>query len=86
MYTHIIGLDDEMWDILEDDNDIPFNGVDMVSDSKTLIPAPKKVYRKYHRVKGILIDDLPHSEYIKIIYKSTVKTIFKSICATYEGN
>ena len=27
MYTHIIGLDDELWDILEDGIDIPLNGV-----------------------------------------------------------
>lgn len=31
-------------------------------------------------------DALPHSENIKIIDKFTVKTIFKYLCATYEGN
>lgn len=30
MYTHIIGLDDELWDILEDEIDIPMNGVGMI--------------------------------------------------------
>lgn len=37
MYTHIIVLDDELWDILNDENDIPVNGVGMVIDKKTLI-------------------------------------------------
>lgn len=86
MYTHIIGLDDELWDILEHVIDIKVNGVGMVSDIKSLTPSQKKIYRKHHRVRGILVDDLPHYEYIKIIDKFIAKTIFKSLCATYEGN
>lgn len=58
----------------------------MVTDRKSFTPAQKKTYRKYHRVIGILVDALPHSEYIKIIEKSTAKTIFESLVATYEGN
>lgn len=86
MYTHIIGIDDELWDILEDDIDIQVNGVRMVYERKSLTPTQKKIYRKHHRVRGILVDALPHPEYIKIIDKYTIKTIFKSLCATYEGN
>ncbi|XP_050884962.1 uncharacterized protein LOC127088093 [Lathyrus oleraceus] len=86
MYTHIIGLGDELWDILEDGIDILVNEVGMVSDRKGLTPSHKKVYRKHHRVIGILVDAPPHSEYIKIIDKSTAKTIVSSLCATYEGN
>jgi len=44
----------------------------------------RKIYRKNHRVRGILVDALPHSEYTKIVDKSTVKTIFESLCSTYE--
>lgn len=44
MYTHIMGLDDELWDILEDGIDIPVNGVRMVSAIKTLTPTQKKTY------------------------------------------
>lgn len=33
-----------------------------------------------------MVDALPHFEYIKIIEKFTTKTIFKSLCAIYEGN
>lgn len=50
------------------------------------MPAHKKIHRKHHRVRDILVNGLPHSEYIKIIDKSTAKTIFESLCATYEGN
>lgn len=63
MYTHIIGHDDEVWDILEDSNDIQVNSVGRLYDIKSLTP-----------------------EYIKITDKSTAKTNFKSLCATYEGN
>lgn len=86
MYTHIIGLGDELWDILEDGIVILVNEVGMVSDRKGLTLSHKKICRKHHKVIGILVDALPHSEYIKIIDKSTAKTIVSSLCATYEGN
>lgn len=86
MYTYIIGLDDELWDILEDDINIKVNGVGMVTDWKTLTPTQKKIYIKYHRVRGILIEALPYSKYIKIIDKYIAKTIFESLCSTYERN
>lgn len=73
MYTHIFGLDDELWDILEDDIDFQVNGVRIVSNRKSLTLDQKKICRKHHRVKGILIDALPHYEYIKTIDKSTAK-------------
>lgn len=86
MYTYIIDLDDELWDILKDGTNIEVNSIGMVNDKKTLTPTQKKIYRKHHIVRGIFVDALPHSEYIKIIDKSTAKTIFKSLSSTYEGN
>lgn len=56
----------------------------MVSDRKSLTPAHKKIYRKHHRVRDILVDVLPHSEYNKTISISIAHTIFKCICVTYE--
>lgn len=47
MYTNIIGLNDELWDILEDDIYIQFNGVGMITDSKTFTPFQKKTYTKH---------------------------------------
>lgn len=86
MYTHIVDLDDKLWGNLKDGINIQVNGVRMMSDRKSLTPAHKKIYEKHHKVRGILVDALPHYEYIKIIDKSTAQTIFKSLCATYEGN
>lgn len=86
MYTYITSLDDGLWDILEDGINIQVNGVGMVSDRESLTHAYKKIYRKYHRVRGILVNDLPHSEYIKVSDKFTSYTILKSLYATYEGN
>lgn len=86
MYADIVGLDDELLDILEDGIVIPFNGVGVVAEKKSFTPSHKNIYRKHHRVRSILIDVLPHSEYIKIIDKSTSKTIFESLRATYKGN
>lgn len=86
MDTHIIDLDDELWDILEDDIDIEVNRVGMVSDRKSVTHAQKNIYIKHHKVISILVDALPHYEYIKIIDKSISTTIFKSLCVIYEGN
>lgn len=69
MYTYIIGLDDMLCDILEEGINIKVNDVRMVKDRKTLTPDQKKIYRKPHRFRGILIEALPHFEYIKIIDK-----------------
>jgi len=41
---------------------------------------------KHHRVREILVDALPHSEYTNIMDKSTIKSTFESPCSTYEGN
>lgn len=79
-------LDDEMWDILEDGIDIEVNGVGMVTNRKIHTLTQKKTYINHHRVRGILVDALPLSQHIKIIDKSNAKTIFESLCATYEGN
>jgi hypothetical protein len=37
-------------------------------------------------VRGILVEALPHAEYMKIGDRSTAKSIFESLCSTYEGN
>lgn len=75
MYTHMIGMDDELCDISEDGIKFHVNGVRMVSDKKSLTPYQKTIYRKHYRVIVIHFYILPHFEYIKIIDKSNVKTI-----------
>lgn len=41
MYTYIIGVDDELWDILEDGIDIPVDGIGMMDDRESLTSAKK---------------------------------------------
>ena len=56
-----------------------------MADRNNLIEAQKKIYRKHRKVCGILGEVLPRSEYTKIVYKSTAKAIFESLCFIYEG-
>ena len=85
LYSHIIGIDDELWDIIEDGIDIEVHD-EGETDMKKLTDAQKKVYKKHHRVRGIMCDAIPHEEFMKISNKSTAKTIFESLCSSYEGN
>src|SRR4030067_697766 len=86
LYSHIIGIDDELWDIIEDGIDIEVDDEGKFADRKKLTDEQKKVYKKHHRVRGIMCDAIPHEEFMKISNKSTAKTIFESLCSSYEGN
>src|SRR4030065_1028137 len=86
LYSHIIGIDDELWDIIEDGIDIEVDDEGKCVDRKRLTDEQKKVYKKHHRVRGIMCDAIPHEEFMKISKKSTAKSIFESLCSSYEGN
>src|SRR4030067_176583 len=86
LYSHIIGIDDELWDIIEDGIDIEVDDEGKCTDRKKLNDAQKKVYKKHHRVRGIMCDAIPHEEFVKICNKSTMKTVFESLSSSYEGN
>jgi len=58
----------------------------MVVDIKNLSVAHKKIDKKHHRVRGILVEALLHSKYTKIVDISTTKRTFEPLCSTYEGN
>ena len=77
MYSHIIGMDEELWDILEE-------GVAI--DRRAHTAEQKKLYKKHHLIRGILVAALPHKEYLKMSDKSTAKAMFTSLCSNYEGN
>jgi len=77
MYSQIIGMDEELWDIFEE-------GVSL--DRKAHTTEQKKLYKKHHLIRGILVAALPHKEYLKMSDKSTSKAMFTSLCANYEGN
>jgi len=75
MYSHIMGMDEELWDILEEG----------VGDLK-LDEEGAALDKKAHTIRGILVAALPHKEYLKMSDKSTAKAMFTSLCSLYEGN
>jgi len=85
MYNHFIGVDDELWNITENDVSFQVDFESMLLDRKSLTYT-QKIYINHHRVQGILLEALPHSECNKIVDISTAKSIFESHCSTYEGN
>lgn len=66
-HTHIIGIDDDLWDIMEDGIDIPVNGVRMVSNRKTFTPAQKR------SIKNII--ELKVSWFLLYLILSTSKSL-----------
>ncbi|AES98828.1 hypothetical protein MTR_5g073300 [Medicago truncatula] len=86
MYSHIIEVDDELWDIIEDGVIFSVVSVGMVVDRKSMIEAQRKIYRKHRIVHDVLVEVLLHPEYTKIVDKSIFEAIFESLCSNYDGN
>jgi len=87
MYSHIMGLDDELWDILEDVvGDLVLDEEGAFIDRKKHNPAQRKLYKKHHKIRGIFVASIPRTEYMKMSDKSTAKVMFASLCANYEGS
>jgi len=82
MYNHIIGVDDELWDIIEDCIHIEVYEEGVAADRKKLTAAQKKLYRKNHKVSGIIVVALPHRKYLKLSDKSTTKVCAKTVKVT----
>jgi len=60
MYSHIMGLDEELWDILEDGvGDLALDEEGVSIDRKKRTPAHKKLYKKHHKSRGILVASIP---------------------------
>jgi hypothetical protein len=82
-----VGLDEELWDILEDGvGDLVLNEEGVVVDRKKHPPALKKLYKKHHIIRGALVNAIPKAEYMKVSDKSTAKAMFASLCSNYEGS
>jgi hypothetical protein len=56
----------------------------MTINRRSLSEAQKKVYINHRKVKYIMIEAIPYSEYIKLTNTSTAKAVYDSLCATYE--
>jgi hypothetical protein len=86
-YSYVMGLDEELWDILEDGvGDLVLDEEGVTVDRKKHTPALKKLYKKHHIIRGALVTAIPKAEYMKMSYKSTTKAMFASLCSNYEGN
>jgi len=86
-YSNIMGLDEELWDVLEDGvGDLDLDEEGAAVDRKKHTPAQKKMYKKHHKIRGSLVNAIPRAEYMKMSYKSTTKAMFASLCANYEGS
>ena len=82
-----MGLDEELWDVLEDGvGDLALDEEGAAIDRKKHTSPHKKLYKKHHKMRVILVAALPRTEYLKISDKSTAKAMFASLCANYEGN
>lgn len=87
MYSFIMGLDEELWDILEDGvDDLDLDEEGAAIDRRIHTPAQKKLYKKHHKIRGIIVASIPRTEYMKMSDKSTAKAMFASLCANFEGS
>ncbi|XP_045797929.1 uncharacterized protein LOC123892146 [Trifolium pratense] len=91
IYSHITGIDEELWDLVEEGVEfekvpLPENGRLTVAEKKLLTPAERKIYSKHHKVKDIMIGAISHDEYVRIGDKKTAKSVYDSLCSTYDGN
>jgi len=76
-YCYIMGLDEELWDILEDivgNFDLDEEGAAI--DRKKHTPAQKRMYKKHHKIRGSLVLAIPRAEYMKMSDKSIAKAMF----------
>jgi len=79
-YSYVMGLDKELWDILEDGvGDLVIDEEGAVIDRKKHTPEQKKLYKKHHKIRGSLVTAIPKAEYMKMSDKSTAKTMFASV-------
>jgi hypothetical protein len=89
MYSFITGTDEDLWDLVEDGVDFEHmddEGIVKRLYRKLYDAERKKEYKKHHIVKNMLVGAITHAEYLKISNKSSAKSIWDSLCSTYEGN
>jgi len=86
-YSYVMGLDEELSDILEDGvGDLVLDEEGAAIDRKKHTHAQKKLYKKHHTIRGSLVTAISKAEYMKMSYNSTTKAMFASLCANYEGS
>ena len=85
IYHYINGIDDELWDLIEEGVSIDGIGLDgkiTLAQKRALSTANKKIFSKHNKVKNIMMSAISHDEYTKIMDRSTAKAMYDSLCAT----
>ena len=88
MYSHIIGGDYDLWDMVEEGvtfENMDGEGVVSYENRKSFTPDQKKEYKKHHLVKGMMTNGISHDEYLKIVNKTTAKSIWESLKSKYSN-
>ncbi|KEH19774.1 hypothetical protein MTR_8g468190 [Medicago truncatula] len=74
MYSYIMGLDEELWDVLEDGvADLALDEEGAAIDRKKHIAGQKKLYKKHHKIRGILVATLLRIEYCRRVINLLLK-------------
>jgi len=82
-YSYVMGLDEELWDILEDGvGNLVLDEEGAAIDRKKHTPEQKK----HHKIRGSIVTAIPKVEYMKMSDKSIAKTMFASLYVNYEGS
>ena len=77
-YSYVLGLDEELWDILEC-GDLVLDEEGTAINRKKHTPEQKKLYKKHHKIRGSLVTTIPKAEYMKMSDKSTAKAMFVGV-------
>jgi len=86
-YSYVLGLNEELWDILEDGvGNLVLDEEGVAIDRKKHTLEQKKLYKKHHKIRGSLVTAIPKAEYMKMSDKSTTNAMFAYLCANYEGS
>lgn len=86
LYNFCITRDEDIWDFIEDGTTDVVNKDGKAINKKCLTTDEKKEYKKHHKARNIQVNVLEFKEFNKIVDKSTPKSTFDALYATYEGN
>ncbi|MCI33519.1 aspartyl-tRNA synthetase, partial [Trifolium medium] len=86
LYSHIMGIDVDLWDIVEENiqfQNMDADGVISSANRKALMNEENELYKKHHKAKSILVNSISYLEYLKISDKSSAKSLWDFMCSTY---
>ncbi|WJX91230.1 hypothetical protein P8452_73041 [Trifolium repens] len=66
MYSYIMGIDCDLWDLVEDGvnfENMDLEGIVSSKNRKAFTPTQKLKYKKHHNVKGMMTNVISHDEY-----------------------